>query len=223
MSTKVLIDKREEEKYSNLLPKEWEKQRKQLAVADYIVQNEDTQIAVERKRSGDFKNSIKGGRIFRQAQKMSENFENNYLIAIDPFKETDEKYTANSIIGAIASIEARYGVSVLIVNSEIEIFYMIEKLFSKTGQGPVSESVNYVRSHDSEDIFKNILLSFPGVGNKTARLITDNYDTIKEFANTTEDELKSIEGVGDKISKSIHEILEQNKNEVREVQYIGPK
>ena len=71
-----------------------------------------------------------------------------------------------------------------------------------------------------------VALSIPMVGQEVARLLAKKYFGISELCNASEEELEQIEGVGDKIAKSIKDWCKdkQKQNEVQELlKYIKLK
>ncbi len=57
-----------------------------------------------------------------------------------------------------------------------------------------------------------IALSIPHVGEETGYLLAENFKTIENFQNATEDELNKIEGIGEIVSKAIMEWFKEKTN-----------
>jgi Fanconi anemia group M protein len=53
-----------------------------------------------------------------------------------------------------------------------------------------------------------LVSSLPGVGLNTAKMLLEKFGSIKKLVNASEEELIEMEGIGEKISGRINEVLE---------------
>lgn len=219
----VIIDKREPDKFEHLFPEKYDVKWRQIPAADFIFRNKQKEVAFERKRKDDWKGSIINGKIFKQASKMQENFQNYYIMVVgDLFFDTDtENYTKNSVMGAIGSLQGRYGANVNTAPSEVDAVYLMRKIFQKTNKGKVTESITYKSVKSSDEIFKQIIMSMPNVGEKTCDKLLQRYDTIKEFVNCNQQQLQEIDGIGKTGAENIVKALNMELESVEGVKNVN--
>jgi len=174
-----------------------------LPVGD-IVENEKG-ICIEHKSISDFNGSIKDKRIFEQAENMKLNYTCNYIIIVGTFKklffEKQEFMHMNVhvLLGAMASLTAKYGIPVMTVDNDKQMIYLITKLMEKQGQ-PV-EFVNRIQFTD-KDVYTNMMSTIPGVGYKKAKAILDKM-TFEEILMDDGTKLKEIKGIGDVLCQNV--------------------
>ncbi|MGC9517693.1 MAG: DEAD/DEAH box helicase [Methanomicrobiales archaeon] len=181
---------------------------KSLAVADYQL-SED--VAIERKTSKDFISSIIDKRLYKQAKELVENF-NKPLIIL----ESDDLYTGfvhpNAIRGALASITVDFGIPIIPTRSEADTAAMIYRIAQR-------EQVNerpeiQIRTEKKpltmweQQLF--IVESLPNVGPVTAKKLLKKFGSITKIICASEEELKKVEGIGNKIAKQIRDVLDSN-------------
>ncbi len=157
----------------------------------------------------DFINSIIDGRIFQQAEELIDNFEKPVIIIEgNYFRETMDE---NSVKAALSSLILNYGISVITTNCPEESAKMIYWL-AKKEQGDSKRPVVIKGRKKPKDIKKlqeHIISGFPGVSSKLSKRILQEFKTIRKFSNTTERDLKKIDGIGKVMSKKLRKILNE--------------
>ncbi|OYT53065.1 MAG: hypothetical protein B6U72_06985 [Candidatus Altiarchaeales archaeon ex4484_2] len=180
---------------------------KQLPVGDYILSD---RIAVERKTQEDFLSSIVDNRLFPQARELSENFDIPLLI----IEGSQDLYTLrnihpNALRAAIASLAIDLGIAVIYTRNEkdtAEYLYQIAK----------REQIDEGRGIRLRGSRKPLLLrerqryvieSLPNVSSVLAKRLLDEFQTVEEIMKAPEDELRKVEGIGEKKAKEIRKVL----------------
>jgi ERCC4-related helicase/DNA uptake protein ComE-like DNA-binding protein len=178
---------------------------KALPVADYQVSGE---VGIERKTAKDFVGSIIDKRLYKQAKELVENFRKPVIIL-----EGDDLYSSllnpNAIRGALASIAVDFGIPIIPTRSEEDTAAMIFRL-------AVREQIHEKSPIQARTEKKPLTLyeqqlyiveSLPSIGPVTAKKMLNEFGSVKNIINASQGELKSVEGIGDKIAKSIIDVV----------------
>ena len=207
----IFADSREmENKVTAILKKKCELREKQLAVADYILSE---RVAVERKTTDDFINSIIDKRLFRQLADMKENYAAPVLLVEgNELFNNDRKVHPNAIRGAIASIAIEYSIPMIWTASQMESAEMLYSI-AKREQFHVKRSIGIrgkkkTRSENQEQEF--IVAGMPAINSVIAKRLLKHFGSPKNVFNASEAELCGIEGIGTKKARAIRRILDKN-------------
>lgn len=180
----------------------------QLPVGDYLFND---QVVFEFKTIRDFIGSVRDKRVFQQAERQSEQYPYHFVIiqgtsrdqqsAFDYFYHIHRPFNLRQMTGAIARLNTY--TTVIRVGTLNEAFLMMEKQATKCLD---NESVKKY-SLNTENMAYNLLCSIQGIGRHTARSITDELGlkTLQELLNVKQDDLLSVNGVGEKTSQLIIE------------------
>jgi ERCC4-related helicase len=178
----------------------------QLTSADYLVSG---RVGVELKKVPDFVSSMIDGRLLTQARELKQSFEKAVLII-----EGEEdiyavrKVHANAIRGMLASLVLDFGIPVLYTKDPKDTAALLA-VMAKREQGKASDfSYHAAKPKSIKEQQEFIVSSLPGMGVQTARLLLENFKSIKSLVNTSEKKLLEIKGIGDKTAKSLLEIFE---------------
>ena len=178
---------------------------KALPVADYQVSGE---VGIERKTTKDFVGSIIDKRLYKQAKELVENFRKPVIIL-----EGDDLYSSllnpNAIRGALASIAVDFGIPIIPTRSEDDTAAMIFRLAVRE-QMHEKSPIQARTEKKPLTLYEQqlyIVESLPNIGPVTAKKMLNEFGSVKNIINASQGELKSVEGIGDKIAKSIIEVV----------------
>lgn len=184
-----------------------------LSVADYQVGPE---VAVERKTSQDFVSSIIDKRLYKQARELVEHFQRPLIIL-----EGGNVYAGglhpNAIRGAMASLAVDFGIPIIPTRSPEDTGAMIYRLALRE-QKEGSKEIPLRTEKKPLSLFEQqlfIIESLPNVGPVTARKLLEEFGTVKGVINASKDDLKKIEGIGDKIGQKIRDVIDSGFQTVR--------
>jgi len=213
--TKIIID--HQEKSSPLIEElenfNFEIDFKRLKVADYLLRG----VAIERKTVQDFIGSMKNRRLLRQLEEIQQ-YKNRLLIIegideqdlySDDFSENQIGMHPNSVRGFLLSILLNYKVPIIFTKDYKDTAKFMDVL-ARRKKTEISLNVNKKSLNVSERT-QFILEGFPGVGPKTAKKLLQEFKTLKNIFNASEEELKEILG---KKAESFINIL-NNKYKLR--------
>lgn len=194
---------------------------KSLAVADYQVSDD---VAIERKTNSDFISSIMDKRLHKQAKELVENFKKPLMII-----EGTELYSGfihpNAVRGAMASIAVDFGIPIIPTRSPEDTAAMINRIAIRE------------QTHEKSDIQIRtekkplttweqqlyVIESLPNVGPVTARKLLEEFQSVKGVINASEDDLKRVEGIGDKIAKRILRVVDSGFKTIKTDIYLTLK
>ena len=216
---KVYIDSNEQTTINRVI-KYWESRKKDFPHIDSVTRKHlassdictsDGLVGGERKSSKDFISSICGGRLKKQLYELKQNFKYAFLFIEDYDSILDcmsknPQVHPNVILGTTASALAQ-GVSVTYVGP----FYpqlalqTIEKFCDGRVEKYASEYNPIRRAVSKKDNQLNICIGLPNVQPTRAVKLLSKFKTIQGITNASIDELKEIDGIGDKIAKGIYE------------------
>ena len=189
-----------------------------MAVADYQVSDE---VAIERKTTKDFVDSIIDKRLFKQARELSEEFKKPIMIL-----EGDDLYNgmvnANAIRGSLASIAIDFGISIIPTRNAQDTAAMIKRIAVREQNGertPVQVRTDKKPvSLLEQQLF--IVESLPSIGPVNAKALLEHFGSVANVINASEKELQEVEGIGKITAENIRKVVDSKylyfKKEIRE-------
>lgn len=188
---------------------------------DYAVGNyEDDKllgVPVERKDAADFISSKPDGRLDRQLYDLSTNSPISYVCIVGDLYGASIQAGSNwnSILSSLAGSSYRrspdgcQGVVQIVqfpLTSDFCMFmkYLDEKIQRNEPRLPIFPKKVQQKP---EEILVRILQGFPKVGPKTAQNLIQHFNTIHDFANSTSEQLLSVEGIGTKTALELYSYL----------------
>jgi len=202
----VFVDPREREMGKLLEAKGMEVTLKSLEVGDYVVSE---RVAIERKTAQDFVASIIDPQrnLFRQIADLSRSYAKPILIL-----EGRDLYTRNlspsSIQGALASIAVDYGVPIIPTEDQDETAQVIALLAArerKEGREPKVHGHKTARTLKEQQEY--LVSAIPSVGPAVARKLLRHFGSIERIMTASKEELRQVELVGPKIAERIRELV----------------
>ncbi|MCL2141790.1 MAG: DEAD/DEAH box helicase [Methanimicrococcus sp.] len=179
-----------------------------LEVADYVISDE---MAVERKSAADFSASLIDGKrnLFSQLVDLSRAYKKPALI-VEGEEEIGSKINPNAIKGALLSIEMDLKVSVFYTKNEEETALLL-KMMAKREQIDEKKSINLHGKKPAKTTSEQqeyLLSSISGVGPNAARLLLNEFGSLTNIFNATEEDLCKIKGIGKKTAQRIRDVME---------------
>lgn len=183
-----------------------ETREKQLNVADYIL----GKVAVERKTTNDFINSIIDKRLFSQIEKIKENYP-KYLLIIEgeSIIHHERKIHPNAVFGALASVALDSNFPVVSTKNENETARLLFAIAKREQMGSTTSiTIRDAIKPKSENHKQEFLVAgLPSINSKTAKKFLKHFGSPIKFFNASLEELKKVEGIGEKKALSIYKLL----------------
>jgi Fanconi anemia group M protein len=178
-----------------------------LNSADYIL---SSRVGVELKTVPDFVNSIIDGRLLDQLKSLKKNFERPIII----LQGKEDIYAVrnihpNAIRGMLATISTSYGIPIVHTkddNDSAQFLIAVAKREQDKSQKEFSPHADRKPMTPKEQQ-EYIVSALPTVGPSLARTLLENLGSINAIFTASEEELKQISGVGEKIAKAIRKII----------------
>lgn len=179
-----------------------------LTVGDYILPND---YAVERKNVEDFVSSMISGRLFNQAYRLVETYQNPIFLVEGNLQETLETFPKpRSIWGALASLSIRYGVHIFFTANPNQTAELIKILANQAQEikpiEPVLRERRKIKSLADHQLY--VVSSLPGVGLKLADKMLRRFRSVRKIFQASKRELMLIEGLGKSKIEKICELLD---------------
>ncbi|MEM4282327.1 MAG: DEAD/DEAH box helicase [Candidatus Woesearchaeota archaeon] len=168
-----------------------------------------SRVGVEHKTVQDFVNSILDGRLLEQLKVLAEEFERPLLV----IEGQEDMYALrgvhpNAIRGALATVAVSYGIPVLQTRNPKEtaaLLYAIAQREQETdGRDFSRHSKKPLTLREQQEY---IVSAFPNVGGALAKELLRRFRTVRSIVNASPDELKKVDGIGDKKATRINEVL----------------
>lgn len=205
------IDYREK---SSGIVQELEKQKKgfeleitNLKIGDYQLAN---QFIIERKTISDFMQSVKDGRIFRQAYQMTlSNF--NPVLIVEGDTACLSKMKRAAIQGALIHLNVMLGIPVLRSYAIEETAKLIQFIAAQSRRKkqirvkPLANSGYGYQLNKDQRIKLSIIQMIPGIGAKKAYELLSTFGSIKNIIIRRPEEFLNVKGIGNKLAYGIHD------------------
>ncbi len=222
MAPKIFLDFRER-KIEPLLRSLFEDvEVKTLPVGDIFMVFDTHGVLVERKSACDFLNSIKSNRLWEQLRRMHVDRLDNVPVARrillihgqieDVIEEAGMRWS--HVMGAYQDIQFNYRIPIFHAPDEHamgEFFrILVKREMENKNAGEIKElwSRAIPKKAMSDEEWKiYVLSSFPFVGEKIARALLSHFGSIERIATASVEELKNVEGIGEKKARRIHELF----------------
>lgn len=181
---------------------------KQLEVGDYIVGPE---IAVERKTTEDFLNSMIDGRLFGQLKNMAESYQAPLVILEGTPSELFvlRNIHKNAILGALSSIAVTYRIPILFAQNAqetAELLYVIAKR-EQLGKEKDLRIRTGRKGLTLTEAQQFVVESLPMVGPTMAKTLLDHFGSVKGIVNANEKELQNVHNMGEKKARKIVKLM----------------
>ena len=180
-----------------------------LACADYILSDE---VAVERKTSEDLAASIVDGRLFDQASRLKETYRKPIIILEGESLTSVRDVKPEAIAGAVSSLLVDYQIPVFRSANPREtallLYFMAKREQRKEGKEPRIRGGK--RPPTLKEFQEYIVAGLPNIDVKLARRLLKRFKSVEGVFTASAKELMEVEGIGEKKSKRIREVVTAN-------------
>ena len=166
------------------------------------------QLAIERRTGSGFLRGIMEKTLFTSAIYLREHFSIPILIVEG---EIDYEYTMfapQAVMGALSSMMLLYGVNVLSTPNIEETVNLITMMARQEQIGIRDISLIPKRKATGlADMQRRVVEMLPGCGMVMARDLLQHFGSVKRIVNATEEEFRSVRGIGAKKASEMYKIL----------------
>jgi Fanconi anemia group M protein len=177
-----------------------------LEIGDYVASEE---VAIERKESGDFIQSLIDDRLFSQLSALRSAYRRPVLIIEGEQLIGLRAVNPASIYGALASIAIKIQVPIIWTRNAEEtanVMYRIARMEQIDSKRPLRTRSGEAKGSDAEAL-EYIMSGFPGVDTVTSRAILSEFGTLEKIFTAEFKVLQKVKGVGPKIAGRIRRLL----------------
>jgi DNA excision repair protein ERCC-4 len=181
---------------------------KALAPADYVVAEN---YAVERKEIHDFFRSVFDGRLFEQAKRLTETYENACLV-VEGDVLNAVKFMQNPQVfwGALAKVMADHNIAAVFTSDEKHTAMFLCALAKKLQEEERRRVVvkHKPKTHTLKERQLLAVQSLPKVGPERAEALLRRFGSVRRVFQATKRELLSVKGLGEKTAQAIVDFLD---------------
>lgn len=184
---------------------------KRLAVGDYLI---TPKIAIERKTTLDFIQSIFDKRLFAQIGALRLHFQSPILLleksnAVD-LEAAGERIHPNALRGAMLYVAVLNRIPILQTESSADTIEMIYAMAQLTHREPEPGfSLHAKRRSPSPAITQRYMLeTIPGIGPQLARTLLKQFGSLQAVFNAAPEDLQEVPGIGRHKAGKIRELLQ---------------
>ncbi|WP_046003623.1 ERCC4 domain-containing protein [Pseudoalteromonas rubra] len=180
--------------------------RKRLTVGDYLI---DDWLIIERKQLRDLLISIIDGRLFSQAQRLSDSgFQPLLIIEGNAADIRDSTMDRRAVLGALASIGLIYAITTLRTHNQQETVKLMQ--YAAQQRRRLNSDVLPRKGFRPKTYMRKqlyLLQGLPNVGPKLAKRLLHHFGSIEAVFNATQSQLMAVDGIGADTAKAIRTIL----------------
>ncbi|HME87188.1 MAG TPA: ERCC4 domain-containing protein, partial [Candidatus Nanoarchaeia archaeon] len=182
---------------------------KRLDVGDYHLSE---RCAVELKTIPDFVDSIIDGRLLEQLKSLTSIDKPLLILEGQEDIYAQRNIHPNAIKGMLSTIAISYGIPILWTKNNKETAEMM-LVIAKREQDPEKKNFSAHGSKkplSEKELQEYIVSSLPSVGPHTAKELLHHFRSVRKIMTASEDDLKKVPGVGDKIATEIQKTLDKD-------------
>jgi ERCC4-type nuclease len=204
--TPIIIDTREKQSLisASLIEKKANIKHEKLEIGDYLI--EDT--IIERKTFSDFVGSMINKRLLEQLQQIKK-YPKHFLI-VEGFNYNYNEFNVheNAIRGMFLSIAMDFHVSIIFTRDEgdtANFLILVAKRYEKPRpEFSIRQSKTYKTSEEQKQF---ILEGFPGIGPVAIKNLLENFATLNNIFNATQEQIKEATKMDDNKIKKFLSLL----------------
>ncbi|MGC8885184.1 MAG: ERCC4 domain-containing protein [Candidatus Nanoarchaeia archaeon] len=180
----------------------------QLKVGDFIISE---RLGCERKTIEDFVASLIDGRLFAQAKELKETFARPFFVLEGEFERlfSVKNVSKQALYGALASLLFDWEIPIIFTKNISEtallLYTIANREQNKDRKNLLNRTEKPVLLPEAQLYF---IESLPQIGPEVAKALLKYFGSPKAIVNATEEELKKVEGVGEKRAALLKQIFE---------------
>ena len=180
-------------------------QRRMLDVADYVV----GRYAIERKTVHDFVSSLYSGRLFDQAQRITQTYSKFLLIVEGDFQEAlGDLKNPRVYWGALLSLTLGFDFKIFFTSSTVETADLLSLLARRGGSGFTNRPLVKKPKLMSTKVWQLLVLgSLPSIGPKLAERLLESFGTLHNVFTASRTELAVKGGIGDFRAQKVFDLI----------------
>ncbi len=179
---------------------------RRLDIADYVLSD---RVAVERKSTTDFVDSLVDGRLFTQLQELR-TYPKAFLVIEGRSLHGHRQVSPEALLGALASIAVDYGIPAIRTEDGLEtarFLLAVAKREQTRDKRPIAVRPA-TPGKSQRDAQRFLIEGLPGVSASRAEALLQAFGSVGAVFAGSEDALAAVDGIGAKTAKEIRRILD---------------
>ena len=165
-------------------------------------------LAIERRTGSSFVRGIMDKTLFTSAIYLREHFRIPILIIEGGVNYSYTGFDPQAVRGALSSMMLLYGMNVLSTPSVEDTAALVAMMARQEQIGiPEISLIPKRKATDLADMQRRLVEMLPGSGMVLARDLLQHFGSVRRIANATEDELRTLRGIGARKARQIHKVL----------------
>ncbi|MBM3282196.1 MAG: DEAD/DEAH box helicase [Candidatus Diapherotrites archaeon] len=181
---------------------------KTLEVGDFVI---GPDVVIERKTTEDFLSSVIDGRLLGQLMNMSQAYARPLLLLEGKPEDlfTLRNMHENAIIGMLSTIALTYRIPIFFTKNAHETAKYIRLMAKREQLGNDKEIRLRVgrKGFTLNEQQQFLVESLPGIGPTVAKTLLEHFGSIQKIVNASKDELKEVENIGPKKAQTILDVI----------------
>lgn len=176
--------------------------QQELAAGDYLI----GEVLLERKSANDLAASILDGRLFPQAEALSNAAPRPTILVEGDIRAIASRMHEDALPGAISALMLYWHVNILWAPDAPSTARLLERMWRHTNEGlgyDVPLRVKKPAAKADGALAQYLVEGLPGVGPETARRLVQHFGTARRVFSATPQQLRQCQGVGPKTADSI--------------------
>ena len=205
---KIIVDFREKGSsiLKNLVDLGVDVSMEQLDVGDFVF----GRIGIERKSVRDFIDSLIDGRLLSQIKELRRFERPLLLIEGEDDIFSVRKVHPNAIFGMIGAIAVDFNIPILYTKNSSETAALIKVLAKRELEERGDFGIRIVKKPTStKELQEFVVSSFPGIGGGLNKRLLEQFGSVRKIVNSSIDELKDVEGIGERKARDLVEIFDE--------------
>ncbi len=211
---KIFVDHREKSNpvIKELIDAGMDVRLERLNAGDYLA---SSRVGIEYKKTEDFVQSILDGRLLEQVKLLKSNYERPlFIIEGENDIFSVRNIHPNAIRGMLTTIAVSYGIPVLTTKNHQDTAALLQIIARReqeeNGSNFTPHGSNKPKTLKEQQEY--IISALPGIGLTLAKPMLQQFKSIKNVFNASEEQLKLIDKIGEKKAKEIKTIIESDYN-----------
>jgi Fanconi anemia group M protein len=180
----------------------------QLKIADYIL---SPNLAIERKTTADFIQSIIDKRLFSQVEALRRNFASPVLL-LEKCDKPLRPIHNNALRGAMVYTSVTSHIPILYTKDSNDTVEMLIYLATLEKSSPIKPPFSFYPKNKAtarKPVQRHILEAIPGIGPGLADVLLKKFGSLHAVLNASEADMAEVDGIGKKRAGKIVELFQQ--------------
>ena len=179
-----------------------------LIEGDYLIAN---RVLIERKTLDDFSQSVRSGRLFKQAYRLKARRDILPLVVVENFLQPAHRsdLITRQGLGAQLTLALSYGVPIIIVYGPEQLVWLIKRIGHHLQRRHAKTYIpNVGRTTNPLEQAQKLLGQLPGVGPTKAKALIQHFGSLKAVFNASAKELTDVKGIGKPLAEALTDLFQ---------------